>query len=155
MQGTDVADNLDTRTPAVPRLNAALRSVVTSGPPIPRRDFSHAKTTINYTDAEVRGIAERVLEGVREKSRVPLTLLAVMAASKQVDRTQALWFDMCITVFDVQAVIVREVEISVAVPYQGKLFVTRCNLTNRNTEQWGFPDSHDTTPLAPFRQAGT
>lgn len=137
------------------RLSAALGSVVTSGPPIPRRDFAAPKTTINYSEVEVAGIVKRVLEGVRNKASVPLTLLSVMGASKQGDSTGALWYDICASVFDVSSVVVREVEITVVVPYKGSLHVTKCRLTTRNTASWGLPDPRDTTPLAPFREVGT
>ena len=137
------------------RLSAALKAVVRRGPPIPRRNFARPKTTLNYTEGEVRGILDRVLTGVRDAGGLPVTLLRIMGASKQVDDTQAVWFDICATIYDVDAMVAKEVVISVVVPHGGNTYVTKCEPSSRNTFSDWAVNPHDASGLAPFREAGT
>ena len=137
------------------RLGTALNAVVRRGPPIPRRNFARPKTTVNYTEEEVRAILGTVLAGVRDASGVPVVLLRVMGASKQVDDTQAVWFDICATIYDVDAVVAKEMVVSVVVPYGGNMYVTKCEPSSRNSFSDWAVTAHDSSGLAPFREAGT
>ena len=138
------------------RFCAALTTVVMTGPPIPRRNLSRPKTTVNYTDSELKSILGRVLDGVKERGNIPLILLKIMSASKQVDDTQAVWFDVCCTVYDVSDMIALELQVSVVVPYGGEMYVTRCEPSSRNSDsEWVAPANHDPYMLMPFREVGT
>lgn len=137
------------------RLTAALGSVASAGPAVPQRNYAVPKTTINYSEVEIKQVVERVLDKVRSNAKMPLKLLTVLGASKQGDCTGAVWYDVCFSVFDVQKVVAREVEMTAVIPRGGLLYVTKCNLTSRNTATWGLPDARDMTPLAPFREVGT
>jgi hypothetical protein len=137
------------------RLTAALGSVTSAEHTVPLKNYAVPKTTLNYSEIEVKQVVNRVLDKIRANAKMPVTLLTILGASKQGDSMGTVWYDICFSIFDVQRVVVREVEMTAVIPSGGLLYVTKCNLTSRNTATWGLPDTRETGQFAPFREVGT